>query len=165
MLARFTKKADGRHRLTIVRDDGSVSQGQMVPGLGPDAVPHDLLHALVERTLGLSRGVYGMVDSGLEIGELIDPARKHMTNGQTGLMLSEVITTLLQGEAAYVGVDEGDFRDRLCQQCREHGIAVPAISDFQLRDVRALRDDYEVRWRQLQAEETLEVDIGFREPF
>jgi hypothetical protein len=60
MLVRFTKKADGRHRLTIVRDDGSVSQGRVIPGLGPDAIPHDLLHALVERTLGFSRGVYGM---------------------------------------------------------------------------------------------------------
>jgi hypothetical protein len=57
---RFTKKADGRHRLTVVRDDGSASQGQMVPGLGADAIPHDLLHALVEKTLGLRRGVYGM---------------------------------------------------------------------------------------------------------
>jgi hypothetical protein len=38
MLVRFTKKADGRHRLTIVRDHGSVSQGQVIPGLGPNAI-------------------------------------------------------------------------------------------------------------------------------
>jgi hypothetical protein len=162
MLVRFTKRPDGRHRLTVVRDDGGVSQSQMVPGLGAEAIPHDLLHALVEQTLGFERGVYGIVNTGLDLAELLDPAQKRMNKGALELMLSEVITTLLQGEAAYVGVGESEFRDRLRTQCEEHGIAPPAISDDELRRLRSLRDDYQRRWRQLEAGETIEVELRAR---
>lgn len=55
-----------------MRDDGSASQGQIIPGLGPNAIPHDLLHALVERTLGFSRGVYGMVNTGIDISAMLE---------------------------------------------------------------------------------------------
>ncbi len=110
MVVRFTKKADGRHRLTIVRDDGSVCQGRVIRGLGPDAIPHDLLHALVESTLGLSRGVYGMVNTGLDIAELLDPARKRMNKSEVQLMHSELITTSLQAEDVYEGVGKDQLR-------------------------------------------------------
>jgi hypothetical protein len=162
MLVRITKKADGRHRLTVIRDDGTVSQGKVVPGLGPDAIPHDLLHALVERTLGFKRGVFGMIGTGLEIAELLDPARKEPNNSEHELMLSEVITTILQGEAAYVGLGEHTFAGRLRDQCNEHGLAVPTIADDELRDLRALRDDYQRRWCELAAGETIEVELRRR---
>jgi hypothetical protein len=159
MLARFTKRADGRHRLTVVRDDGSVSQGKMVPGLGADAIPHDLLHALVEQTLGFTRGVYGTVNTGLEIARLLDPAQKPMNRGEPELMLSEIVTTLLQGELAYVGVGPDDFEGRLRDQCEEHGLPIPAIDDQRLHELRAMRDEHQRRWRGLAAGETLEVAV------
>ena len=71
-----------------------VSQGQVIPGLGPNAIPHDLLHAIVEKTLGFSRGVYGMVNTGLDIAQLLDPARKRMNRGERELMHSEIVTTI-----------------------------------------------------------------------
>ena len=162
MLVRVTKKADGRHRLTVVHDDGTVSQGRVVPGLGPDAIPHDLLHALVERTLGFKRGVFGMIGTGLEIAELLDPARKETNKSEQELMLSEVITTILQGEAAYVGLGEHTFADRLRDQCNEHGLAVPTIAGDDLRDLRALHDEYQWRWQALADGETIAVELRRR---
>ena len=159
MLVRFTKRTDGRHRLTVVRDDGSASQARMVPGLGPDAIPHDLLHALVEQTLGFTRGVYGTVNTGIEVDRLLDPAFKSMNAGQPELMLSEIVTTILQGELAYVGVGPDDFTSRLCQQCQEHGLAVPTIDQGRLRELRGLRDEHQRRWRELAPGETLEVAL------
>jgi len=159
MLVRFTKRTDGRHRLTVVRDDGSASQARMVPGLGPDAIPHDLLHALVEQTLGFTRGVYGTVNTGIEVDRLLDPAFKSMNEGQAELMLSEIVTTILQAELAYVGVDPDDFTNRLCQQCQEHGLAVPTIDQGRLRELRGLRDEHQRRWRELAPGETLEVAL------
>lgn len=123
MRVRFTKKDDGRHRLTVVRVDGSVSQGQVIPGLGRNAIPHDLLHALVEKTLGLSRGVYGMVNSGLDIAELLDPVKRRVNKGEADLMHSEIVTSILQAEAAYEGLDEGFFGDELQRRCAEAGLA------------------------------------------
>jgi hypothetical protein len=133
MLVRFTKKGDGRHRLTIVRDDGTVSQGQVIPGLGPSAIPHDLLHALVEKTLGFSRGVYGMVNTGLDIAELLDPGQKRMNKGEAELMHSEIVTAEL---------------------------SAPTVSGDDRRELRRLRDDYQARWRALGVGETIYVDLA-----
>jgi hypothetical protein len=159
VLVRFTKKADGRHRLTIVRDDGSVSQGQAIPGLGPNAIPHDLLHAVVEKTLGFSRGVYGMVNTGLDIAELLDPARKRMNKSEPELMQSEIITNILQAEAAYEGIEEGFFGDELRRRCAEAGVSERAIGEEERRELRRLREDYEEKWKGLRVGKTIEVDL------
>jgi hypothetical protein len=137
MLVRFTKKADGQHRLTIVRDDGSVSQSQVIPGLGPNAIPHDLLHALVEKTLGFSRGVYGMVNIGVDMAGLLSPARKRLNKSEPELMYSEIITNLLQAETAYEGVGETLFEAELRRRCADAGFAGPKITDDDLRRAAA----------------------------
>jgi|SRR5882672_122704 len=159
MLIRFTKRGDGRHRLTIVRDDATVSRAQVVPGLGPNAIPHDLLHALVEKTLGFSRGVYGMVNTGLDIAELLDPAQKRMNKSEGQLMHSEIVTNILQAETAYEGIDETFFGDELQRRCAEGGLVEPRITEEQCRDLRGLRDDYQRRWRELSFGETIEVEL------
>jgi hypothetical protein len=171
MRVRFTRRADGRHRLTVLRDDGTASQGPMVPGLGPGAIPHDLLHALVEKTLGLGRGVYGRVNAGPEIAQLLDPAQRQADRAavaaaregvgvsEAELMQSEIVTTLLQSEAAYVGVDAADFRERLRAQCEEHGVPVPAIDEGKLGELRRLREEYRQRWAGLSPGATIEVEM------
>jgi hypothetical protein len=160
MLVRFTKRADGRHRLTVVRDDASVSQGQMIPGLGPNAIPHDLLHAIVERTLGFSRGVYGMVNTGIDIAALLEPAEKRMNRGEAELMYSEIITTVLQAETACDGLYETFFADELRQRCAEAGLAEPKVTREDQQELRRFRDEYEGRWRDLGLGETLDVDLS-----
>ncbi len=163
MVVRFTKKADGRHRLTIVRDDGSVSQGQVIPGLGQKAIPHDLLHAIVEKTLGFSRGVYGMVNTGLDIAQLLDPAQKRMNRGETELMHSEIVTAILQVETAYEGISPPFFFDELRRRCAEAGLTEPRMSDEDRRELRRLRDDYQARWLGLGVGETIEVELPARD--
>jgi hypothetical protein len=162
MLVRFTKKADGRHRLTIVRDNGSVSQGRLIPGLGPNAIPHDLLHAVVEKTLGFRRGVYGMVNTGLDIAELLDPAQKHMNKSAAELMHSEIVTNILQAETAYEGIDETFFNDDLRRRCAEVELTEPRMSNEDRRELRRLRDDYQARWLGLGVGETIEVELPTR---
>jgi hypothetical protein len=162
MVVRFTKKADGRHRLTIVRDDGSVSQGRVIAGLGPEAIPHDLLHALVENRLGLSRGVYGMVNTGLDIAALLDPARKTLNQREAELMHSEAVTTLLQAEDAYEGIGKDQLHAELARRCRALGLEEPPISEEQLRELRGLRGEYAKRWRELEIGRTLEVTVEMR---
>jgi hypothetical protein len=162
MLVRFTKKADGRHRLTIVRDNGSVSQGRVIPGLGPNAIPHDLLHAVVEKTLGFRRGVYGMVNTGLDIAELLDPAQKHMNKSAPELMHSEIVTNILQAETAYEGIDETFFNDDLRRRCAEVELTEPRMSNEDRRELRRLRDDYQARWLRLGVGETIEVELPTR---
>ena len=160
MQVRFTKRADGRHRLTVVRDDGTASRGQVIPGLGKAAIPHDLLHAVVEKTLGLRRGVYGMVNAGLDIAELLDPAQKPALKAEAELMVSEIVTSLLQAETAYEGADATLFGGELRRRCAEARVREPTIDEDALGELRRLREDYEARWGRLAVGETLEVDIG-----
>jgi len=166
MRVRFTRKPDGHHRLTVVRDDGTSSQGPLVPGLGARAIPHDMLHALVEKTLGLGRGVYGRVNEGAPLPELLDAEQRKADRAayadplRAELMQSEIVTALLQAETAYVGIDPEDFRRRLEEECAQHGLSLPAVSDAQLDALRALRSEYEQRWRDLPPGETLEIAMG-----
>jgi len=51
-----------RHRVTVARDDGSVTVVPMAD-YGP-ALPHDLAHFVVERELGLRHGFWGLVVAG-----------------------------------------------------------------------------------------------------
>lgn len=162
MLVRFTKKANGRHRMTIVRDDGTVSQGQVIPGLGPNAIPHDLLHAIVERTLGFRLGVFGVVNAGRGVSELSDPGQKRMNKSEGEVMHSEIITTILQAEMAYNGLNETFFGDELRRRCVEAGLAEPRVADQDQRELRRLRDDYQARWRALAVGETLDVELPGR---
>jgi hypothetical protein len=54
---------DGLHVTTIERDDGAVLATRS-PG-ARDRLPHDLIHYVVERELGLDDGVWGRVASGV----------------------------------------------------------------------------------------------------
>lgn len=160
MEIRFTKRSSGKHTLTVVRDDGTVSYGRMVPGLGPDAIPHDLLHVIVERTLGWSRGVFGLIGSGLEIEELLDPAFKAANAAQTELWHSEAVTTSLQSEVAYAGVGPDFFGEELCRQCEHLGLPPPEVSETSLALLRSARDRYAAEWRDLSDGATLEVEFA-----
>ena len=159
MLIRMTKKSDGRHRLTVVRDDGTVSQGKMIPGFGADAIPHDLLHAVVEKNLGFKRGVYGLVNTGLDIADLLAPERKATLKAEAELMLSELITGVLQAEAAYEGFDPEQLRDELARRCEEHRLDVPVLSETDLSGLRRLRDEHRERWAALRVGDTMEIEL------
>jgi len=159
VFVRITKKPDGRHRLTVVRDDGTVSQGKMIPGFGADAIPHDLLHAVVEKELGFQRGVYGLVNTGLDIADLLAPERKTTLKAEAELMFSELITGVLQAEGAYEGFGPEQLRDELARRCREHGLDVPVLSGTDLSELRRLRDEYQGRWMALRVGNTMEVEL------
>jgi hypothetical protein len=62
MLVRFSRAASGSTLATIHRRDGIVVE---LPGYDRKyRVPHDLAHAVAERTLGLSGGVFGSIAAG-----------------------------------------------------------------------------------------------------
>jgi hypothetical protein len=58
----IARTATGSTRATIRRDDGVVLE---LPGYDRKfRVPHDLAHAVTERALGMSRGVFGSIAGG-----------------------------------------------------------------------------------------------------
>jgi hypothetical protein len=74
-------------------------------------------------------------------------------------MHSEIITTILQAEIAYEGLNEALFVDELRRRCAEAGLDEPRIADQDQRELRRLRDFYQDRWRALGVGETLDVEV------
>jgi hypothetical protein len=69
-------KAAGRaHRAVAVRDDGVAVQFA-VADYG-DRLPHDLVHYLVESTLGLEWGFWGLVAAGAELDAVARHGARH----------------------------------------------------------------------------------------
>ena len=65
---RLKKRPDANVMLTLVRDDGTFTNGPLGPAAGYGPV-HDLAHYVVESTLSLSEGFLGLVASGWAIGD------------------------------------------------------------------------------------------------
>ena len=65
----FVRKRGYHDRVYVWRVDGS-STGWDFPAYG-DALPHDLMHLVVEDELGMPRGFWGLVDAGVDVA-LVD---------------------------------------------------------------------------------------------
>lgn len=66
MKVTFVRSPGERDRIYVVRDDGSQSSWAF-PSYG-EGMPHDLVHFVVEQRFGVTRGVWGRVAAGAELG-------------------------------------------------------------------------------------------------
>ena len=70
--ASFTRRPGERDLVHVVRTDGTETEWEF-PGYG-DALPHDLVHFVVEQGLGLKDGFWGLLDDGAEVVWVSDQA-------------------------------------------------------------------------------------------
>lgn len=67
MKVEFRRTGERRYAVKIYREGERPREMNPAPGFDP-LMPHDLLHMIVERELGLSRGVFGQLASGGDAG-------------------------------------------------------------------------------------------------
>lgn len=67
MEVRLTKLSDERHRMSVVREDGTSEQRELD---SRSFLRHDLAHYAVESALGLERGYWGSVAAGAPLDGL-----------------------------------------------------------------------------------------------
>ena len=79
---RFIRTGERRYRVEVDRADGSIMHMPHGPGFDP-WLPHDLVHYVVERHLGIAGGVFGQLAAGGDAGTFFtiphrrrDPARR-----------------------------------------------------------------------------------------
>jgi hypothetical protein len=98
----FTRLDDCYVETTVERDDGAVLATSS-PGAA-DRLPHDLIHYVVERDLGLDDGLWGRLSSGVTYKNfrvLRQPTRKQRskprkrTTKRKGLLEAEVLVWIL----------------------------------------------------------------------
>jgi hypothetical protein len=72
--ASFVRTVGERDRIYVVRSDGS-EVNWAFPNYG-EALPHDLIHLVVEAAFGLRQGFWGRVDAGVDPGAIMADANR-----------------------------------------------------------------------------------------
>lgn len=146
-------KGQTEDRIEIRRTDGSVAETRF-PKKGP--VPHDAVHWIVEETLGLRTGFWGMIAAGHHPEEVQDIAKAagHASASRASVP-DAAIVELLQAERLVEcfeaalwsgGSDAAQIRHMGEAGCATSHVAFPEVSDAQLEDVMlrvmALHEDW-----------------------
>src|SRR5262245_23659198 len=121
--AAFVRTVGERDRVYVTRSNGSEASW-VFPTYG-DALPHDLVHLVVESAFGLARGFWGRVDEGADPGRISAEANrkggkdKYAAFGEdrSELMLAESLAN------ASWGADPARVLEQLRQGYGDAGIA------------------------------------------
>lgn len=146
-------KGQADDRIEIRRADGSVAETRF-PKKGP--VPHDAVHWIVEETLGLRAGFWGMIAAGKhpEDVQQIAKAAGHASAGRAGVPDASIVE-LLQAERLVEcfeaalwsgGADAAQIRHMGEAGCATSHVAFPDVTDATLEEVMlqviALHEDW-----------------------
>ena len=131
----FTRLTDDRHRLTIVRDDGSSEHGELETR---SFLLHDLTHYALEAEAKMDRGVWGTRARGPlpetptpEIA-LAERLTAPMQSVWQGRLDPDLYVEQAKGIAPFV---DADFVARVCERLRKlmgHWKATPFRADMVL---------------------------------
>ena len=137
MRVRFRKSPEGgRHVVHCIRDDGTESYGRIPPHPG---IPHDLIHFVVEKTLGLRRAFFGPIASGIAVPDAADAWKTLPPKDRAEAALAEVVVAWFQAPGA-----RGE---------------PPPIPVATLATIETELEALHARWLALAAKETLEVEF------
>ena len=157
--AAFVRTVGERDRIYVVRSDGS-EVSWAFPTYG-DALPHDLIHLVVEAAFGLRQGFWGRVDAGVDPGAIMaDANRKGGANKYAafGPAMSELqLAEALANPGWLVGEPStASLREHIVVACRESGLSPPALLSAKRVDrVRVVLRTLASRWRGLTPKGTL----------
>src|SRR5258705_4227518 len=165
--ATFVRTAGQPDRVYVVRPDGG-EVSWAFPSYG-EALPHDLVHLVVEAAAGLRDGFWGRVARG------VDPARINAIANTAGGKLADKyagfgddIRGLLHAEAlaAYPWlVDDGELRDAQLAAWRDRvGAGFPESDPARADHVRAALATLTARWRALLPKGSLAIDFDPERP-
>lgn len=160
MLLRLKKKADGQAVLTVVRADGSATSGRL--GTGGFGAVHDLAHYVVETTLQLKSGFYGLLAQGWNIPDF-------EIKGTSNRLPDEAIVTecivgqLTNAVFGQQAPTHENFQWLVAESVQgvRPGAAVPAVDADTLRQMGTRLNALVARWRALPPDGTLELDWPF----
>jgi hypothetical protein len=149
--ASFVRTVGDRDRIYVVRSDGSKVHWAF-PSYG-DALPHDLIHLVVEAAFGLAQGFWGRVDAGADPAAIMAEANRRGGRNRYsgfGTALSELqLAEALANPGWLVGEPStASLRENIIAACRESGLAVPELlSPERIDQVRVVLKHLASQWR------------------
>jgi hypothetical protein len=159
MQIRLTRLTNERHRLELVRDDGSREARELETR---SALLHDLVHYAVETEARLQASFFGLLASGKTYEGL---AAEPSTNPET--MQTEAVVGRIQGIAkrdSWVDIDPEVFAQSLIVGMRSLGYEPPTwLSGDLIVRVRDSLRRVQGRWRTTSFHQTLVLEFPARE--
>ncbi len=147
MRIEIVKQSDGAGVLRCIRADGSVTWQKQARHAAHFAL-HDLTHFAVETALDYQQGFFGLVAAGWEVED---------TTGQSGRVLPD---EALEVEKM-VGLFDAERASGVVWSAEEFGAFAPrALSEDELRRVRALRAELFGQWAAIAPGEKLGLTFG-----
>jgi hypothetical protein len=159
--AAFVRSAGERDRIYVTRSDGS-EVSWVFPTYG-DALPHDLVHLVVESAFGLTEGFWGRVDGGADPTRVNAEANrkggKHKYAGygpdRRTLLLAEALANAPWSEAE----DPGRILEQLRQAYADAGVPADALTRERVEEVKAELAALGRRWRELLPKGALDLSF------
>lgn len=154
MTIRFTKGNHKPHTLTCVRDDGSSTWWP----LPEHFLQHDMLHYIVETTLGFQNAFYGLIAEGRDITEFgTRQGRKDVYPDEA--VAVEFIVGLLQVEMRGPAPPDNDsFFAMLALTCEKQNLPfLQSLTPEQLDAIRAASHAWSEQWEKLPVGKSMEV--------
>lgn len=154
----FRKREGAYSQLICTRDDGSRSES-----LFPNkrALPHELIHYVVEKTLGLHKAFYGLVANGAAIA--YHDNHNHPLTKQhqdiTQNWQSELLVEAIQTAALEHGGSIENFYKVFERLCISRKIQMPQINARQLRAICDELQQYHHRWESIGCNHQLDVSF------
>ncbi len=156
---RFIKRTGKHDALELHRADGSVEH---LTNPKQGLAPHDMVHVLIEQTLGLSQGFIGMVLAGLPMA-LTDQPREREVAGLYGHEAKQSESLVECVQAALwdsTPVDPEDFREQLRVTCAMREIPAPALDDATVSRLIDRVRQASQEWQALAVGAAMEFDLG-----
>jgi hypothetical protein len=160
MLIRLTRLTNERHRLELVRDDGTLEARELETR---SALLHDLVHYAVETEAGLNASFYGLLASG-KTYEALTSEPSHDAEA----MQTEIVVVRVQGIAkndTWSEIDAEGFAESITAGFRALGYEPPAwLSADLIVRVRERLRRVQGQWRATPFHQTLTLKFPAREP-
>ncbi len=159
MIIRLKKGKGKPDVLTCIRTDGSTTWTRLrIPA------QHDLVHYVVETTLGLRDSFYSLVARGVDITDFEKPKEQQTFQTPTEAVQTEYIVGLLQMELAN-GAPYEDFNAQLRAMCEQNKFpAPPEIALEKIRRIYRAVGEILYEWQTIAPGQTFELTFDERQP-
>ncbi|HEY9658435.1 MAG TPA: hypothetical protein V6C65_08305 [Allocoleopsis sp.] len=157
MKIRFTKHWGKQDWMECIRDNGTSTYCPM-PKQG--ILPHDFVHYVVEDTLNLRRGFYGILAMGVGFPRSAPPwdAAEFEVGDLTEALQAESLVECFQSEMWNSFEASENFGEILQIPCSQRNVPTPVnVIEDNLQTVRSRLQTYTEKWNTLETGETLEV--------
>ena len=156
----FTKGSD-RDSIDVQRADGTTTTTRF-PKKG--VIPHDAVHLIVERTLGLRNAFWGLVNAGANPADVAQMSKDggHASASRAGVP-DPAIVEMLQAERLVECIEAdmwsepatfATFLSDLNAACSQSHIAAPDLSEEQIKHIRIELKQFMQHWKTLSVGQT-----------